>query len=483
MRLEPGRYEELLEARTAELRASEERLRTIVRENADGIVVVSAEGRVVFANPAACGLFGRSEDELKALDMGLPVVDGESSEVQIRRPDGTAATAEMRAVPLVWDGAAAYLATLRDVTERKQLEERLREAHRLETVGLLAGGVAHDFNNQLTVIIGLTQMLIERDRAEGRDTAEAGEIMKAAVKSAELTRQLLAFSRRQILRPQLLDLNAVVREAAPMLERLAGPEIQMRVKLDPKECRVNADRGQIEQVLTSLVENSRDAMPGGGRISIRTSVSAECGGEGRPGHVKLTVADTGQGMSPQILRRVFEPFFTTKEPGHGSGMALAAVYGIVKQSGGDIEAESAAGKGAKFHIHLPCAGPREAEQKRQAGKLAVLVAVSDVGVRKMIRLMLQQIGHEVTEAEEAPEGVRLVRERETAVDLLITDPGAEGDEMVNEARRGRGGAKVLYLSGPFDDAVAARGGAGFLQKPFTRDELDRKVREVMEESS
>ncbi len=344
------------EQRTGELRASEARLRAIGDANPDGIVIVDEEGYIRFSNPAASALFGRDAAELAGAQFGFPVNGAEWSEVQVRNGSGVR-WAEMRVAPVEWEGRPAWLASLRDVTGRRTLEEQFRQAQKLDAVGALAGGVAHDFNNLLTVIIGYAQILLQNGP---QGTEPAREILSAAERAAALTRQLLAFSRRQMLVPRIIDLNALCAGIQRMLSRLAGEKVEVRTELRAGLGLVRADASQLEQVIVNLATNSRDAMPSGGAITLRTAnVEMEDGyktvdGVLRAGsYVMLEVSDTGRGMNAAMMSRIFEPFFTTKEFGQGIGMGLPTVYGIVKQSGGEIAVESEPGQGTVFRVYLP----------------------------------------------------------------------------------------------------------------------------------
>jgi two-component system, cell cycle sensor histidine kinase and response regulator CckA len=391
--------------------------------------------------------------------------------------------------------------TQRDVTERRRLEDHLRQAQRMEAMGRLAGGVAHDFNNLLTAILGYAD--IARKRLEPQSTLRAPleEISKAADRSAQLTRQLLAFSRKQLVEPRVVDLNEVVADVEAMLLRLIGAGIELVTRLDPNAGRVRMDRGQLEQVIVNLAVNARDAMPGGGRLLIETSTAdvsaadhaAPVGAEaGR--YVRLSVTDSGCGIAPAVQEAMFEPFFTTKEEGKGTGLGLATVYGIVRQSGGHIAVESAPGRGARFDIYFPRVDrPADAvdagsvlAQPLGGGETIVLVENEDV-VRELVQRVLGSSGYTVLRARSAEDALDLLKAHQGPVDLLVTDmalPGVSGMQLAERAAAARPRLKVLFVSGYPDDGAAhlplERPAAPFLQKPFTPDLLLRKVREVLE---
>jgi two-component system, cell cycle sensor histidine kinase and response regulator CckA len=492
-------YETLLERRTAQLRASDERFRTMIEENFDGIVIVNGEGQVRYANPAAQDLFGRSHSELRADHLGFPMVRAGSCEVQIRRSDGSTRVAEMRVKAIDWDNEPAYLADLRDVTDRKKLEDQLRQAQKLEAVGLLAAGIAHDFNNLLTVIIGSGQMI--RDCTDPTESRElAGEIIDAAGRASSLTSQLLAFGRRQILRPKILEIGGLIADLSKILRRLLGEHIQLEVIPAPADCFINADPGQIEQVLMNLVVNSRDALPKGGRIIIGTApvqlTEGQLGtGVPRGPYVKITVTDNGHGIDEATMSHIFEPFFTTKERAQGTGLGLSTVYGIVKQSGGEIEVESQPGNGTTFRIYLPEvqaaqeSWDRDPSARAPMGTGTVLVVEDEVGVRKMVRLLLQKLGYTVLDAGSGPEALRLAEEHRGKIDLLFTDvvmPDMGGGELANRLSAMRPEIRVLFMSGYVDDLVLEHGVSKekvpFLQKPFSKEQLADQVRLILEDT-
>jgi PAS domain S-box-containing protein len=387
-----------------------------------------------------------------------------------------------------------------DVTERRTLEAQFQQAQKMEAVGRLAGGVAHDFNNLLTVILGFCELLLaDRDPDDPRQ-ADIAEIQKAGTRAAGLTRQLLAFSRKQIIEPTLLNLNVVVADMRSMLERLIGEDVKVVLGLGPELASVKADRGEVEQIVMNLAVNARDAMPKGGTLTIETANVeldehyAETHLAVKPGaYVALTVTDTGTGMTPEVQSRLFEPFFTTKEVGKGTGLGMATVYGIVTASGGSVGVYSEVGKGTSFKVYFPPAQAAEGlvvarppvNRRRAEGETVLLVEDAD-GVRELTRRLLQRLGYTVLVAANADEALRLF-EQHPSIDLLLTDvvmPGASGPELTKRLVEERRALRVIYMSGYTEEAIVQHGvlkpGIAFLHKPFTSETLGAKIREVLE---
>ncbi len=398
---------------------------------------------------------------------------------------------------------------IEEVTERRELEERLRQAQKLEAIGRLAGGVAHDFNNMLTAIGGYNTLALERAPDGSPLRADLDEIRKATERAALLTRQLLAFSRKQILQPELLNLNAVILELEAMLRPLIGEDIVLTTSLDPALGPIEADPGQLQQVLMNLVVNARDAMPAGGALVIETA-NAEIGDDdatiaaGR--YVSLTVRDSGHGIDAATLEQIFEPFFTTKEVGKGTGLGLATVYGIVKQSGGYVVVESEPDRGTAFTVYLPRDAeartrpdgdepPAEAPLTEQepepepapvapAAAETVLLVEDEEVVRRLVRQVLEGAGYRVLEAADGGEAIELARDGH--VDLLLTDlvmPKLGGREVAAELRRALPDLKVIYMSGYADGGILENGllqpGTELLEKPFAFADLTGRVRRVL----
>jgi PAS domain S-box-containing protein len=393
-------------------------------------------------------------------------------------------------------------AVARDRTESRQLEERVRQSQKMEAVGRLAGGIAHDFNNLLTVIIGFSDMTLDGLPAgdERRDSLE--QVRLAAQSAAALTRQLLAFSRKQVLDPQIFDLRGLVLEIERMLGRIIGEDIELAAEVPDAPCGVNADRTQIEHAILNLAVNARDAMPSGGRLRIATEivrfdedlVAAHPGARSGP-HVVLTVADTGIGMTADVLAHAFEPFFTTKEEGKGTGLGLATVYGTVRQSGGHIGIASTLGKGTAVTIALPHVAleePARGDAPSRGGAAlpasgVILVVEDQAEVRKVVRRTLLAGGYTVLEVENGPGALDLLRDDETAIDLLLTDvvmPQMSGPDLAAEVMRRFPGTRVLYMSGYTAQMIGEHGiledGVELIQKPFTPRQLTDRVRQVLE---
>jgi len=389
----------------------------------------------------------------------------------------------------------------RDRARAKELEAQLIQAQKMEAIGRLAGGVAHDFNNMLTVINGYSELLLAQMPPEDSKRRDLEEIFNAGKRAAGLTRQLLAFSRRQILQPTTLDLNAILQGLERMLSRLIGEDVKLQLRLAPGLHPVNADAGQIEQVIVNLVVNARDAMPQGGKIILET-MNAEIDEaftashpDARPGaHALLLVSDTGIGMAPDVKAHLFEPFFTTKERGKGTGLGLSTVLGIVQQCGGSIQVSSELGWGTTFRIYLPRAEkvfgpatPASAASGPSRGKETILVAEDMDTVRRLTRAVLESAGYTVIVAKDGIDALQIAEERKTPIDLLLTDMvmnNVSGPELAGLVRRTHPETKLLFMSGYTDRGIAEMErhaeGAAFIQKPFTVQGLRRRVREVLD---
>jgi two-component system, cell cycle sensor histidine kinase and response regulator CckA len=390
-----------------------------------------------------------------------------------------------------------------DLAEREQLEAQFLQAQKMEAIGRLAGGIAHDFNNLLTAIVGYSELLLERFTASDRHHRDVLEILRAAEKAGALTRQLLAFSRKQERELRLVRLNEVVHDLERMLRRLIGEDIELCIELSPGVGNVRADSGQIEQVLMNLAVNARDAMPRGGRLLIETSSlelderSARRHVELKPGpYAVLTVADTGHGMDPQTLAHLFEPFFTTKDRDKGTGLGLSTVYAIVRQSGGHVEVASSPGQGSAFRIYLPRieglrdSSPPPVSRDRPGGNETILLVEDEEMVRKLAAELLRQSGYTVLDAQAGPEALQLGCGYPGPIHLLITDaimPAMSGLQLVEQLVPLRPTLKVLYMSGHIDESLSERGllqaGTALLRKPFRAHDLVQKVREILDSAS
>jgi len=390
-----------------------------------------------------------------------------------------------------------------DISDRKTLEAQFRQAQKMDAIGQLAGGVAHDFNNLLTAILGYSNFVIETLGPQDARRSDLEQVIKAGQRAAALTRQLLAFSRKQVLQPIAVDLNALVTGIRPMLSRLIGEHMELVPILIANPCTVRADPGQLEQVLMNLVVNARDAMPSGGRVTVETanvdldqSYSPEVAVH--PGsYVMLAVGDNGVGMGEETKRRLFEPFFTTKEAGKGTGLGLATVYGIVKQSGGYIWVFSEPGQGATFKVYLPCTDRNDAVETlvvsdgaTAAATETVLVVEDEDAVRLLTRRILERAGYRVFDAANPQDAEALFERHKDLFNLLVTDvvmPGSSGPQLFERLALQHPDLRVLYVSGYTDDTIVHQGklnpGIALLQKPFTPDALNRRVREVLDRQS
>jgi PAS domain S-box-containing protein len=502
------------------LRRSEARYRSLVQTAVYGIYRASYDGRFLDVNPALIGMLGyNSAEEVMALDPEKEVfVDAreharlleefhrtgrmDGCEVRWKRQDGNTITVRIsgRAVAGADESESDVLEALaEDITERRVLEDQFRQAQKMEAVGRLAGGVAHDFNNLLMVIGGYTEVLLSQMEPQHPLYPQAHAIQQASDRATTLTRQLLAFSRKQLQELKVIDVNAIVLDMERLLRPLIGENVKLTTQLPADVGCTRADAGQLEQVIMNLVVNAKDAMPHGGKIVIRTA-NVDLDESHRREHIfikpgpyiMLSVRDTGHGMDPETQARIFEPFFTTKEKGKGTGLGLSTVYGIVKQSGGYIFVQSEPARGTAFTIYLPRVnepsevhGIAPAPIAAAGGSETVLLVEDEESVRELVRHTLAMRGYSVLEAENGPAALALCHQHKEKIDLLITDvvmPGMSGHELVQQLRALRPEVKVLYLSGYTEDAFAAQSGVtnqSFLQKPFTLQNLARKVREVL----
>jgi PAS domain S-box-containing protein len=508
-------------------RQSEERLRQAVRVSHLGIFDHDHRTDAVYWSPEERALHGWEAARAPTLDEFVamlhpedrpriaaairrahdPAGDGTFDvEQRIIRPDGEVRWLVTRSQTF-FEGEGDARRPLRtvgavlDVTALKRLEEQLRQALKMEAVGQLAGGVAHDFNNLLTVINGSSELALHRMRQDDPSRGLIAAILEAGERAAALTRQLLAFSRKQVLQPKVLDVNALLSELSELLLRLIGADIGLRLEAGPALGLVKVDPGQFEQAVINLAVNARDAMPGGGRITIETrnvELDESCAGQlpdARPGrYVLVAVSDTGHGMDAATRARIFEPFFTTKGPGRGTGLGLAMVYGFVKQSGGHIEVNSAVDAGTTFKVYLPrTEKPAPADRTPQdrdkvpKGTETILLAEDQDAVRTFARHILLAEGYTVLEARDGEEACRLARERQGPIHLLITDmvmPRMGGQQLADLLARDRPSLRVLFVSGYADDTMTRTGvpraRSAFLQKPYSPDQLAQKVREVLD---
>jgi two-component system, cell cycle sensor histidine kinase and response regulator CckA len=502
------------------LRRSESDFRTIVEDAPYGIFRATLTGQFLMVNPALEKMLGyESRDELLKANLTEDIyrypaeyqkvnalfLEGQNFkgiEVEWRRKDGAPIRVRCSGWPgKTESGAVAYLEVFaEDITEQRVLERQLRMAQKMDAVGRLSGGISHDFNNLLGVIIGYTQVVKRSLGSKHPSYEHAEEIEKASRQAVSLTKQLLAFSRQQVLEPAILNLNTLVSDMEKMLSRLIGEDIALTLNLDPALRQVKADRGQIEQVLMNLAVNARDAMPDGGQLTIQTAnvdldlaYTREHPGS-RPGrYVMLGVTDTGTGMDSETLAQVFEPFFTTKERDKGTGLGLATVYGVVKQSDGYIAVESQKGKGASFKVYLPLVEQAAVAQESVPAPLSVrgwetILLVEDAEpMRKLAHLYLHDNGYHVLTAANGSEAMQAAQQNSGLIHLLLTDvvmPGMNGRALAERLALANPAMKVLYMSGYTDSYIARHGalepGTHLLHKPFTEETLTRKVREVLD---
>ena len=501
------------------LRKSEEKFHKAFQSNPAAIAIADLKShKYIEVNGSFQALTGYSRDEMagrswdevslwvdhphRDKSLALLMQEGKllNCEFQFRRKDGVMRTGLLSAELLEIEGRPCAIAATVDVTDRLRLEASLRQAQKLESVGRLAGGVAHDFNNLLTIINGYSEIILKATHSSDPVHLHAQEIKKAGTRAAGLTAQLLAFSRKQMIQPKPLDVNVIVTDADRMLRRLIGEDIRLTTSLDPELGQVMADSDQIHQVIMNLVVNARDAMPDGGELKIATgNVDLDASAvaaftELVPGpYIMLTVSDSGIGMSEETKQNVFEPFFTTKEQGAGTGLGLATVYGIVRQSGGWIDVLSTPGQGSKFRIFLPRVETRAAADQPGAGTAmdmsgeeTVLLVEDQEEVRKYVVAILESYGYRVLEATDGDQASVIAQKHDGSIDLLLTDvimPGMNGKDLADQIRRSRPKLKVIFMSGYPADMIARRGvleqDVAYLPKPFNPDSLATKVREVL----
>jgi two-component system, cell cycle sensor histidine kinase and response regulator CckA len=496
-----------------------ERYLRLIREAPNGVTLASLGGKFIAVNPAFVQMLGyASEAEVLAINASSIYASPEQraaliekmnggeavkrEEILLRRKDGSTITIQFtgRIVHDVETDDEYMEAVSEDVTEQRRVEQQFHQAQKMEAVGQLAGGIAHDFNNLLTVILNYGELLATSEDLTPDQREEADAIRQAARSAAALTRQLLILSRQQVVQPRPLHLNDLMDGVGKMLRRLIGENIELETSLHPDTGLVKADPGQIEQVLVNLAVNARDAMPNGGKlliesknVTLRDSVFEREMVCPAGDYVMLAVSDTGIGMDRATQARVFEPFFTTKEVGKGTGLGLATVYGIVKQSGGFVSLYSETGKGAAFKVYLPRvddlidSSPDGAPETVRGGAETLLLVEDQPEVRQIVELLLTRLGYRILVAPDAAAALTLIASHGGALDLLITDvvlPGMSGRELASEVAERFPAVKVLFISGYTDDAIVRHGvleaGVHYLEKPFTPDSLASKVRHVLE---
>lgn len=503
---------------------SERRFRSVIENAPNPIFIYCDDGSIVFVNRRFTEITGYSHEIIKAFkdfaerafpdsgyrdrvikryekifDSDSPVIEGE--DVNITCSDGTVRIWNMQSSPIgIWCERRTVMFVARDVTDHRRIEEQLRQTQKMEVIGRFTGGIAHDFNNYLTAITGFSQLaLLQLGDHPARDSIE--NVLKAAERAAVLTTQLLAFSRRQVLRPEVVNLNDIITDMAKMIRRIIGEDIELRLVLDPMAWNIKVDVGQIEQVIMNLVSNARDAMPEGGALTITTANclldeeyasrhAAVIPGE----YVMMAIEDTGVGMSEEVKARIFEPFFTTKELGKGTGLGLAMVYGIVKQSGGNIWVYSEPGEGTTFKIYLPRTQDerviRKVSERMEGlpgGKESILIVEDNKEVRDFISRVLRELGYNTYEASDGVEALGILKDKGKDIDLVLTDvmmPNLRGDRLAERIREAYPKIKVLFMSGYADNIITNRGilkeGINYLQKPLTAMTLAQTVRRVLD---
>jgi signal transduction histidine kinase/CheY-like chemotaxis protein len=479
-------------------------IKFLVEKNADGIIVVDEEGIVLFANPAAEEIFGRPTHSLIGSSIGLPFLTGETTEIAIHRPGGDQVDTEIRVVETTWNHKRARLASLRDVSARRAMEERLRHSAKMEVVGRLTAGIAHDFNNLLTVVLGNLENAQRRSAlAEAALLRALENATRGARRAAGLTERLLAFARRKPLEPKSVDINALVSGMSDLLQRTLGEEIEVRTVLDPELWIAEVDPTELEAAILNLAVNARDAMAEGGMLVIQTSnvvldaAYATANADAEAGdYVLVSVADSGRGMVPDVLKQVFEPFFTTK--GQGTGLGLSQVYGFMRQSGGHVKLYSEPGVGTTAKLYLPKgAGPRgPAHEQAAEAKIAeciprggesILVVEDDDDVRNYAAGSLRELGYDIFEAVDGRSALEIL-EREPAIQLLFTDlglpGGMNGRVLAERARMSRPSLKVVITTAYAASALIHDGrldpDVDLLSKPFTLSALAARIREALD---
>ena len=504
-----------------EARRSEERQQIVMQTVTDAIITIGLDSRIRYANPASGRMFGYADGELigtllttlmperfrdrhlagihRYAENGVRAIDWQGTELVGLRRSGEEFPIDVAFAEAGAGADRTYTGSIRDISVRKRLETQLLQAQRLESVGRLAGGIAHDFNNVLTAILGFARLMIDELPPGDRQREKVGEIEDAANRASGLVRQLLAFGRQQVLRPEVVDLGEVVRGVSPMLERLIGANVAITVPPAGRGLFVEADQGQLEQVVVNLAINARDAMPKGGRLVFEVAgvdldaeyVAAHPEAATGP-HVVLTVSDTGTGMDAETQAHIFEPFFTTKDSGQGTGLGLATVYGIVLQSGGHIWVSTEIDTGTTFRISFPRA-TRAPEARPAAlpapasatGKETILVAEDEESLRSLVKVVLTRLGYRVLLAANASAALEIASTE--PFDLLVTDvvmPGRSGLELADAMREIVPHARVLYMSGYSEAALEGHGGIGgddaLIEKPFTPAALGIAVRQALD---
>ncbi len=506
----------------ATLRQSEEKYRSLLQANPDPVVVYDNEGRVIFFNPAFRRTFGWTLDERlnKKMDIFVPVENQPETKMMIDKVKANKKFSNIESrrynkagniIPVSISGAAyrnqsgdvlGCIVNLRDISEQKMMEAQLRQAQKMEAIGVLASGVAHDFNNLLTTILVNTELILSDD-IDSSLKERIEDINKAGQRAAALTRQLLAFSRKQVIQPKVLNLNKLLKDFNKMLDRIIGEDVEILVIPEDALWQIEIDPGQMEQVIFNLVINAKDVMPKGGQITIETEnvnhsegYFYQHGVKSQPGsYIKLAVSDTGSGMDNETQKKIFEPFFTTKKKGKGTGLGLSIVYGIVKQNNGFVWVYSEPGQGSSFKVYLPKAPCDVATKRNESptvrkadGSETLLIVEDDEQLRKTLRTTLKQNGYKVLDAKNGKDALKICKKHEGMIELMITDvvmPKMSGRETVRRLQPLYPQMKIIYMSGYTDNAIVNHGilasGLDFLQKPFSLKDLGYKVREILDQ--
>jgi two-component system cell cycle sensor histidine kinase/response regulator CckA len=514
----------ILSIETTERRRAEILLQTVMKSVPDAILTVSESCVIKTVNPATERLFGYSAEELVGQDVNQMLFgydrtaqdvseqfrsmvarsDARPLEIVSRHRDGSDFPAELTVTDFMLEDARYFTCVIREVSERKKLEAQFLQAQKMEAVGQLAGGIAHDFNNLLMVISGYCELIMEDIRPSDRHHAAIAAISEAGSRAAGLTRQLLAFSRKQVLEPTLINLNELVSRAETMIRRLIRENVIVKVELASSLHYVKADAVQLDQVLLNLIVNARDAMPNGGQVTIRTDsleITAESSSQFMglpPGHyVELTVSDTGCGMTEEVKSKVFEPFFTTKAVGKGTGLGLSVVHGIVKQSGGQVRVQSELNVGTTFEILFPADGEQIAVSETSGchnadfrGTESILLVEDETAVRQIARQILESHGYHVLEASRGTAALEVAALHLEPIKLLLTDvvmPEMGGRQLAEVLRKLQPDLRVLFMSGYTDDAAflhgLENGTEGLIHKPFSPKLLVKKVREILDHAN
>lgn len=502
------------------LAASENRFRLLVEAMNDGLAVQDAKGKIIYVNPRFCAILGYEKQCLmgrlvtELMDTGSRIVleselgDTESEgmvDLKMKKDNGEPLHVQVtaKAIKSPEGELKGSFVMVSDVTQVKKLQHQLLHAQKMEAIGRLAGGIAHDFNNLLTVILGYVDLsLLEIDKDHSL-YEKISQIDNAAKRAGTLTRQLLAFSRKQVLQTSVVSINGTIASIENMMQRILGEDVVLRTRLDPATGNIKADEGQIEQVIVNIAVNARDAMPSGGELILETkNVQLPANKSGMLSdvsagpYVLLSISDTGIGMDQETQTRIFEPFFTTKAKGQGTGLGLSTAYGIIKQSGGDIQAYSEPGHGTCFKIYLPRIDETAPEQTKMhaksvptRGSETILVVEDEASVREFVVSALKRSGYQVISAPDGPTALNRFAESDETIDLILTDvvmPHMNGKALVQRIKEISPEIKILYMSGYTDDAIVSQGvlepGTPFLSKPFSLEALTTKIKSVLLES-